>query len=250
MRGPISKTITVKTNDPENPQVVLTLKARLMGSVRLFPQSRLHISTRSDREPVARLVVRKEPEEKGVLQVSGLEADVPWLEASARKVAESELLPGSVPAFPGDWVVEVRAEGELRGGQHTAQVQFRTGLSREPVVKVPVTVAVPPAVSFSPFYLVLRAPGAGKPAQGVATAVIREGVDPAGVVVETDAPGLKAELERVPDRPRSFRLKVSWEPTEATPDRRAFVTVKAAQESLKLPVRVAPPATAAAPQGS
>lgn len=250
MRGPISKKITVTTNDPDNPKAVLTLKARLAGSVKLLPGTRLHIAARGDREPVARLVVRKEPEEKGELELTGLEADAPWLKVTARKVSDSELLPGSVPAFPGDWVVEVRAEGGLGGGQHTAQVQFRTGLSREPVVKVPVTVAVPPAVSFSPYYLVLRAPGAGKPAEGVATAVLRKDVDRAGVAVEADAPGLRAELEPVPDNPKLLRIKVSWEPAEATPDRKAFVTVKAAQESLKLPVRVAPPATAAAAQGS
>lgn len=248
IHGRISKTVTVKSNDPERSLVTLTVKARVGGSVQLFPGARLSISTRGDREPVGRLLVRKEPDETGTLSITGLASNVPWLKLSARKLDKPEAVAGTPPAEAGDWVVEVRAEGDLVGGENTGEIEFRTGLPKEPVVRVPVTVVVPPAVTFSPLLPILRAPEEGKPAEAVVDGLLRKGVDPASLVIETDSPGLKAEFERVPGSPRAVRLKLSWEASEAKPDRRGMVTVKTPRETVRLPVRVGSGVAASAPK--
>ncbi len=139
--------------------------------------------------------------------------------------------------------------GDLPGGQSIQQVQFRTGLGREPVVTVPINVFVPPRVTFSSPSLLLPAPAAGRAAEGSVLAVLRSDVDPSGIKVETNLPGLEAQLEEAGPGPRKLRLKISWMPRDSERQNEGLVTLKTAGQSFRLPVRITVPSPTGA-QGS
>jgi hypothetical protein len=138
--GPVTKGIVVDTNDPDRPKLVLTLKANVVGSVTLLPQPHVFMVKRAGQPYMGRLLIRKEPSERGELAVSDVTPSVDWLKASVERLAEPRPRGGGLPAGrTGDWVLELRFPGdEPVFGRRRAQVRFRTGLTRQPVVVVEV----------------------------------------------------------------------------------------------------------------
>jgi hypothetical protein len=138
--GPVTKGIVVETNDPDRRKIVLTLKANVVGSVTLLPQPHIFMVKREGQPYVGRLLIRKEPSERGVLAVSDVTLSVDWLTASVERLEEPRPRGGGLPAGrAGDWVLELRFAGdEPVFGRRRGQVRFRTGLTRQPEVRVEV----------------------------------------------------------------------------------------------------------------
>ncbi len=153
LRGPVAKTITVTSNDPVRPTMTLTLKAVLVGSVELLPgpAMSIQVSGPAQASGPSRLLIRREPTEEGTLQVSGITSSVPWLAVTARPVGTTEPAAGGIPpAQPGDWILEAKPGADAPSGMSRVEVRFKTGLTREPEVVVPVSVSTPVAVSVFP----------------------------------------------------------------------------------------------------
>jgi hypothetical protein len=236
LRGSLVKTLVVTSNDPDQPTMQLTMRIKIAGSVQFLPRAGVTVNLRADVPEPARVLVRKDTDEQGTLEVSEVVTNVPWLKASARKLAAPESIPGLPASAAGDWVIEVSPQGDLPAGQSLQEVQFKTGLGREPVVKVPVTVFAPPLVTFGRPTLLLPAPAPGEAAEGAILTIVRADVDPMAIQVETSPPEIKAKLEETAPGLRKLRLKVSWLPSNHQSE--GQITLKAAGQSFQLPVRI------------
>jgi hypothetical protein len=223
--------------------VYLGLRVNVVGSVVLFPSASLQL--RPSPQPgagVARLVVRKDPEEKGVLAVSGAGSDAPWLKVSARRVESAAPATPDVPeTATGDWVLEVWAEPlPERGSRQT--VRFRTGLPTEPVVDVPVLVVVRPRIHASADRVRFGPVEADGLRKAVVLVVLREDAASAPLTVAAP-PGIRGRAEPAGDR--RYRVHLAWDPSQAPaagPEGQPAGTVllRAGDVSLSLPIGPGP----------
>lgn len=216
-RGAIYKTIAVRDNDPSQPAIQLTVKARIVGSVDIFPYPALALAARQRGfETPARLLVRQDATESGTLDIEGLHASAPWLHVEARKVTAVEPPADGLPqAKPGDVVLSVQVADPPPAGIHAESVAFQTGLTREPVVTIPVHVTVRAPLVVSPADLILNAvPGTPPRATGAAVVAVRNGLDRSALTVTSTDPAFKVATE--PAGARRVRVTVSWTAPGAT----------------------------------
>ena len=239
-KGPIGKSITVISDDPTQGSIAISVLAKIVGSVEILPYPALQLGrTRKGFDTPAMLLVRKDPTEQGTLEVEELKASAPWLNASARKVrAEEPAVEGIPAAVPGDVMLSVQAAA-APAGTSVVNVTFKTGLTREPQVTIPVTVTVQPVVTVQPSDLILNpVPNEPEGASGEVLVSVREDIDPKSVKVVSDAPAFAVRVD--PPGERAFRLFVDWSgkgkgksaPTST------FVHIRVGAESVDVPVRV------------
>jgi hypothetical protein len=207
-RGPVSKGITVTTNDPERGTIQLTLRAEILGSVSLLPGSILTVGNLRGRSAAARMVVRKEESESGTLELREVRASVPWLEVRATRVAsgtEEPTVDGVPSVLPGDWILEAEVDGEPPPGNRSLTVSFATGLPREPVVSVPVQVLWRPAIRFSAPSVTLDLSSNSPPPLLVS---FRPDVVSADAKISAEPAGLEARLE--PANSQAMHVRLRW----------------------------------------
>lgn len=241
LRGDVGKSINVQTNDPANETVRLVLRARIRAGVRFLPNATLRIvPSRRQLAASGAVIVRKDPDETGVLRVEGLAASVPWIDVQAREVRAPESLgPGFPPAGPGDWVIEAELSADAPVGDFVEHAVFRTGLETEPEVKLAVVGQVTDAIRVTPPELTL-APGAG---EAVLRGTVRPGLDVGALVASADGP-IEAELKRT--GPRQFQVVVrrrsdgAFAATGASPGR---VRLVLGRHEKAVPVQVSGPAS-------
>lgn len=247
-RGSIAKGVSITTNDPDQGSVYVTIRAEITGSVTLLPSPSLLVNAGMGEAAPVRLLVRKDPTEQGILVLSKVTTDLPWLEAKARRIEKSESVVDLPPAEPGDWIVEVALHGEVddaRGGQ----VSFSTGLPREPVVKVPVRVFALPVLQLHTSEVVLSPPpGVADSAQGTVFARLRPGVTFMAVSASVAPPLFQATVED--GGAGRVRVNVSWKAQERESPTAGTLTLRVGTKEFMLPVRVdltrpAPPPTPA-----
>ena len=237
LKGSVAKGIEVTTNDPVRPSLYLTVRATVVGSVQIMPMARLLLSYGGEQVAPARVIVRKDPGEKGTLAVTDLSTSVPYLTASARKVEAPEPQDGSLPpAIADDYVVEVKITGDPPTGNMNESLKLHTGLEREPIVSIPVFVQVRPALTISTSELVLPSPTGSEETSGIVLMSIRPDLDPASLVAKAEPEPFHAELEQA--GPRHFRLHVNWHRTDAGTSRKGTVTLRVGKETVSLPVHV------------
>ena len=236
--GPIGKSITVTHDDPTQGPIPLGVNAKIVGSVQVYPYPALQLAPhRKGFEGSAKLIVRQDPTEKGTLAFDGLAASVKWLKATSRRVTAAEPAVAGLPAAsPGDIVVSVQADGAPTGTHHE-RLTFRTGLTREPQVTIPVTVNIQPAVTTQPNALILTPPPESP--QGVTGSVlvsVRDDLDPKTVAVTSDASAFTVRVD--PPGERAFRLFVDWTGAGRNAPPETTIHIKVGKESVDLPVRV------------
>ncbi len=151
-RGAVDKAITVTSNDPKNGTTVLHLKATIVGSVEVLPRMFLGFPSYPLWDFSAKLLVRKVKSETGELKITDLTSTAPWLTTRSRKVEKPEPEADGLPALvPGDWVIDIEVSETAPPGQSSQQsVKFKTGLTREPVITIPVAVALQQAMQAVP----------------------------------------------------------------------------------------------------
>ena len=239
-RGAIVKSITVSHDDPSQPAIVLTVKANVVGSVDILPYPALALAPRlKGFGSPARLLVRKDPTETGILAVSDVSASAPWLEVAARVVTAVEPAVEGLPqAQPGDVALSVQVTGVPPTGIHAETVTFKTGLTREPNVSIPVHVTVRAAVMVQPRDLILNpVPGDPDRASGEAYATVRDDLDPRTVTVASDDPAFSVRVD--PAGERAFHLYVDWSGKGGSTQQTATsIEIRVAGETVTLPVRV------------
>jgi hypothetical protein len=230
LRGEVGRGFTVYTNDPASPRMFLTIKARILASVRLFPGEQARLDNRRPNLDTSRILVRKELTESGALKISDLRSSADWLIVSARRLEGKEALQGLPEPWYGDWLIELGVTDQPRYGHSNQTIRFTTGLTREPEVEIPVMVNLSPPVNVSVESLELQAAG-GVPHTETLLISVRRGLDPSLLAVEAEPSLIGVELE--PAGGRRFKLHVTWSGGE---EREGSIRFRLGSESYRLPV--------------
>lgn len=146
--GPISKSATVTSNDPANPNLTLVLKAIVKPYVDVLPQGYVRFSALQG-EPSTQAVTLV-TEEKTPFKVEKVEtpADKPWLTAKVSPVAEKDRIQGR-----GDNVqykVEIMLGKDAPVGLLNEKVVAKTNIEKAQSVELTVSGLVRPIVSITP----------------------------------------------------------------------------------------------------
>ncbi len=232
LQGQTVKGIIVKTNDPRNPSLILTLRSHILGSVEVLPQSVIYMRRRSGQAPVARCLIRQEPTERGTLSISNVTTSDDWLVATARRLEQRRARRDGVPqGEPGDWLLEIRFRDDRAVyGKLAGKIGFRTGLPRQPRVTIEVESNLEGSISLSTPRLLLI-PAADGEARGTVFASVQEGVDAGDLRVVAQPPELEVALQ--PTTRRLFRVNVRWGGGTLS---NASVTFHVGGEMLRMPV--------------
>jgi hypothetical protein len=243
LRGKFTRGVTVTTNDLANRQIHLQVSANILSSVQLMPPALMVGGRRGMLGGT--IVVRQDPTETGELEVTGLEASQPWLNASVRRVSEPEEAQGKVAsAAPGDWIIEVELDKSAPWGARQESLTFKTGLGREPEVKVPVKVLVPSLINVNPRELYMPLTRAGY-AEGVLLASIRQGHETDEISIDAEPEPFKVALEKT--GVRHYRITVSWETEDPDAPVHGKVILRLPEGQLETPVHVSMQRVSTAP---
>lgn len=233
--GPVAKTITVTTNDPALPVTTLTLKARIAGSVQIFPTPVFGLNYASPLAMRPRIVVRKDETEKGELLVADLKPSQPWIKVEAKKVAApGPAVEGLPEVRAGDWILEAKLDPIPGIGPRNETISFSTGLSREPTVSIPVSIYIPPPIQVNPQELILL-PAAAE-ATGILYARLRADLDPSALTIEASPAEFEAKLN--PQRAQAVQVVVTWREGAGARHTSGSVTLRLGAESVVIPVRL------------
>jgi hypothetical protein len=237
-KGAIGKSITVTHDDATQGPITVSVLAKIVGSVDVLPFPALQLGRhRRGFETPAKLILRKDASEQGTLAIDGLVASASWLKVGSRKVeSEEPAVEGLPAAMPGDVVLSIQAEA-APVGTSVETISFKTGLTREPKVTIPVTVNVQPLITLQPNDLILNpTPGAAEGASGQVLASLRDDLDPKTVTVASEAPAFVVRLE--PPGERAFRVIVDWAGKGKNPPTETTIHIRVGAETVNLPVRV------------
>ena len=131
--GPITKSILVVTNDPENPSVSLVIKAEVQPYIDVDPRPLVRFSTVQLSEVTDKLKVTTPMDQE--FHITKVESSVPYVTASVRKLEAGELVPDRNPS---QYEITVTMSGEAPVGPINAELLIHTDHPK--AKKVPVRV--------------------------------------------------------------------------------------------------------------
>jgi hypothetical protein len=94
--GPISKSILVMTNDPQDPSLTLVIKTDVHPFVEVLPRALVRFNA-VQHEPMTQVLTVVPGDDQPDFKVTGVRSSVPFLQTSVRPLSENELLAGKSP---------------------------------------------------------------------------------------------------------------------------------------------------------
>jgi len=132
--GPVSKSILVMTDDPQNPTVTLVIKADIRPFVEILPRPLIRFNAVLN-EPMNQtfIVVGADPEQ--TMKVKSVESSVPFIATSVRQLGEDELVKGKSKS---QYEVTLSLTDDTPVGPVNAVLSVNTDLKEAPTVPVKV----------------------------------------------------------------------------------------------------------------
>lgn len=132
--GPISKSILVMTNDPQNPTVTLVIKANIRPYVEILPRPLIRFNAVLN-EPMNQtfIVAGADPEKS--LKVRSVDSSVPFIETSVRQLEGEELVKGKSKS---QYEVTLSLRNDAPIGPVNAVLSVNTDIKEAPTVPVKV----------------------------------------------------------------------------------------------------------------
>ena len=234
LNGQVGQGIKLRTNDPTSPSVALVVRAEVVTAVRVLPEKTIVLRNQPGEMSVRRVIRRQANSGHGFFGIAALKTSAPWVVASARKVREAAPASEGLPAVTsGDWILELLLEGQPVYGNRNEQVEFKTGLARQPLVKLEVRTELLAPVQLAVDRLFLQPDG--EDAAETLSLVVREGLDPSALVVEALPDGLTVQLES--GAGQLLTARVRWQGGRLEKGRLVF---RIAGERFDLPVLFEP----------
>ena len=208
LNGEVAQRISVMTNDPTSPETHLLIRGEIVTAVRILPNQPIVLTDQTSRDPVRRVIQRSVNSGHGMFNIVGLRSSVPWIDARARKVREPAPAVQDLPSVnPGDWLIEIRLDGQPTYGSRREHVEFKTGLERQPQVRLDVITEFAAPVRFAVDRLFLQ-PRGEQVGESLGVTV-RQGLDPSALRVDARPEGLTAEL--VSGEGQAMTARVLWQ---------------------------------------
>jgi hypothetical protein len=230
LEGPVAKSVTVISNDPQQPRTVLTIKADVVHYVRVAPAFARVLQVRS-LEP-ARTAVNLWSEDGTDLVAGPARADADWIRTHLERAQPDELHPAGPPQ---QWRLEIELAPEAPLGPLTGSVVVATNHPRQREIEVPLSGFVRPLLTTAPPAADFGAlgPRAADPRQFVLK-LFNFGKEPVEVrAAATDLPFVGVAVE--PDEPgRRYRLRLTLAPD--APKGKFEGTLRVETDSTEMPV--------------
>jgi hypothetical protein len=188
--GPITKTVSVVSNDPENPQLALTIKAIVKPYVEVAPQEFVRFSAiKGDSASQDLILFSGEPDFHPTVG----ESSQPYVQAQIAPAADKEKIEGKTGT---QYKLHVTLEPTAPVGVLNAPVHVKTGVAKQPDMDIRVSGIVRDRISVTPASIVFGNFTPGKDV--ISRNVIFTNNKPAQAVrvqkVESTISGMSAEL--------------------------------------------------------
>jgi hypothetical protein len=205
--GPIAKSVTVLSNDPATPRLVLTVKVDVRTHVTASPSYVRLIHTRTQAPPKTALTVASADKEDFV--VTEVESPHEWVTATVREAKPEERL----PEISGrQWRIEVALAADSPVGPLRDFLEVRTNHPGQRELQVPLSGVVRPVLHLTPSAAAFGELVLAGQAREVGLTLINFGAEPVEVrAVSTDVPGAETTLQVVEEGKR-WRIVVRLTP--------------------------------------
>jgi len=144
-RGPIAKSISVYTNDGENPRIVLVVKADIRTHLEASPTYSRFLTVVG--EPVKPQVVTIWASDIDDLEIRKVESPIPFLEVEYRVATEEER---RAEGHGRQWRLELKIPANAPVGPLADRLQVITNHPRQRVLEIPVSGFVRPVLGVEP----------------------------------------------------------------------------------------------------
>jgi hypothetical protein len=195
--GPITKTITIVTNTPGTPTMVLSLDATISTPISIANTSLLFPAVEDPNETATRATTIR-AEVADTLRLTDLQSDSPLFAPQLREVIpgkEYELVVKTVPPLP---------EGTQAG-----RITLHTSNKEMPVLSINAVVTVLPALQIAPSAFTFYAPKLAAAEKRFAVVMNHRGRDLQVFDVSTNAPGVQLSMAPSEDHKR-FTITVTF----------------------------------------
>lgn len=144
--GPISKGVTVFTNDPANPQLELTIRAKVEPYISVKPGYARYITVQGESRE-GNIVQSIWAPDGSAFDVTGVDSPWPYLKVSYREAKTEERLPD---AKGKQWRVEMQLSNDAKVGPLSDYVTVHTTHAKQKIVQIPVSGFVRPMIAVTP----------------------------------------------------------------------------------------------------
>jgi len=158
--GPIAKHITVLSNDPDTPRLLLTIKVDVVALVRVQPSYVRILHVQSEESPPVAVTLWSTDDKP--LDLGEVESPAPWIAVKTRRATAEERLPDVTAE---QWRLEVALAPDAPIGPLSDSIKVRTGHPEEPEIEIPLSGNVrsilhpqPSSVSFGLVSTPIKAP--------------------------------------------------------------------------------------------
>jgi len=208
--GPISKSVTVLSNDPATPRLVLTVKVDVRSHVVANPSYARLIHTRTLPPPSTAFTVASGDKED--FTVTRVDSPHEWVVASVREATADERLP-DVPGRQWRVVVELAADSPV--GPLRDFLEIHTNHPGQPKLEVPLSGVVRPVLHLTPSAANFGELVLAGQAREVGLTLINFGTDPVEVrTATTDIVGAETRIQEV-EAGKRWRIVVRLTPDVA-----------------------------------
>jgi len=145
LHGGIAKSITVLSNDPLNPRVVLTIKAQVLAFIEVSPSYARIVQVQSQPQQTASLNLWSE--DGAPIEVKSVAAGESWIVATAHRATADELRRDGPPE---QWRLDVTLRDDAPLGPITDQLVVVTTHPKQPKLEIPLSGFVRPVLSPTP----------------------------------------------------------------------------------------------------
>jgi hypothetical protein len=144
--GPISKGVSVFTNDPDHPQIELTIHAKVEPYISIKPGYARYITVQG--EPLEGNIAQTLWAPDGTSwDITGIDSPYPFLAVTFHEAKPEERLPD---AKGKQWKVEMKLSNQAKVGPLSDYVTVHTNHPKQKIVQIPVSGFVRPVVAATP----------------------------------------------------------------------------------------------------
>jgi len=144
--GPISKGVSVYTNDPDTPQIELTIRAKVEPYIAVKPGYARYITVQG--EPLEGNIAQTLWATDGTpINVTGVDSPYPYLHVTYREAKPEERV-GDNKAK--QWRIEMKLSNDAKVGALSDYVTVHTNHPKQKIVQIPVSGFVRPVIAVTP----------------------------------------------------------------------------------------------------
>lgn len=221
--GAISKTVTVVSNDPKNPQLVLTIKAKIVTHVMAKPGRARFVYVQT-LEPGTITQTLWAPDFQEEFRVVDVRSPYPFLKSAIREAAENERDPDGVGR---QWKVDLTIQPNADVGPLREYLVILTNHPQQKEVRIPISGFVRPLMHATPEELDLgELTLSGSEPFETELVLVNFGNETIDVTsIESDRKGISAEA-RATELGRRFRILVRVTPEIGKGDVKGVLKVR------------------------